>query len=284
MSPIQDHLEDVFEELLNTPDKPQIRFSGLDYLTDKLWGLKEQELVVIGARTSQGKTTFSLQICLGAAMAGIPVLVLSLEMTVSAMVKRLFCQYCNIDGDYLRRGKFKNDKLLQEKYTKFSGILKDKKLMLVCGVGYDFHEIIEAIELLQETPKIVVVDYIQAIRTKAGEARDCFNEYIRAFRQLAIDNKFCGILCSQINREAHNSKSNIPYMSQLKSTGCLEEHADKVLLLHWPHFYENDKDKNEFVVYAAKNREGNTGLCNISFNAETGKFFDNKDKLLRGEL
>lgn len=62
------------------------------------------------------------------------------------------------------------------------------------------------------------------------------------------------------------------------NTGFLEEHADVVLLLHWPKLYDANVDKNHFEINLAKNKLGATGFLNVRYYPEYFMFreIDNK--------
>ena len=273
--PIKEYLLPITDEFVSRGKAPKIPITTLKQLNSKLWGLKEGELVIVGARTSQGKSALVAQIALDVAMnSEFPVLFLSLEMNVESIIERMFCNVMSIDNYELLTGKYNTNSEIQKAWGKFCNQIDRVKLMVTNGIGYSFDEIIKVVEVMTPTPKVVIVDYIQAIRTSANTSREQTNEYIRMFRQLAIEKKFCGILCSQVNRGASQNSGNEPNMAQLKNTGVLEEHSDKVLLLHWANHYDEGCPQSEYKVILSKNRNGRTGELKLYFEPQYYRFSD----------
>lgn len=270
--PIRAYLSNIHKDFEERAENPKLPINTLPTFNRKIWGLREG-LTIIGARTSQGKSALALQIAYDLADQGIPVLFLSLEMTVEALIERLFCNVMCVDNYDILTGKFKKEPEIQAEWRSFTDIVSKIPLLITCGVGKNFGEINKIIEMIAPRPKVVIVDYIQAVATRSGASREMINEYIRFFRQLALEHKFAGVLCSQINRGAIENRNNEPHLSQLKETGVLEEHADTVLLLHWQNFYIKDPQKeNEFKVIIAKQRNGRTGEHTVIFRPQYYKF------------
>jgi replicative DNA helicase len=220
-----------------------------------------------------GKSALALQMAIDLALQNKRILFLSLEMTVESMVERLFCNQYDVDNFDVLQGKLKINKDIASKWISFKDRIKDIPLILTCGIGMNFQEVTDVIEHLEEKPDVIFVDYVQAIRINRSE-REVLNEYIRHFRGLCVFNKIAGVLCSQSNRQTFDDDNKRPTLANLKGTGFLEEHADCVILLHWPHFYDNSKNQNEYIVDIAKQRNGRTGECVLHYKPEYYKFYD----------
>ncbi len=161
---------------------------------------------------------------------------------------------------------------MQNKWDSFCNDLRKTKLLVTEGIGKTFPEIFEITENVNPVPKVVILDYVQAIKISSRDERLEIDEYLRQFRQYAIEKGFCGIVCSQINRVGLQDDKK-PALGNLKSTGKLEEFADKVFLLHWDYFYNKQAaDPSEYLVSVAKNRNGRTGIHKIRFSPEFYSF------------
>ena len=276
VKPVAEFLDGVETELLSRADEPPLSLRSLPIFNKKIWGLK-YGLTILGARTSMGKSALALQMALDLALQSKKVLFLSLEMTLEAMTERLFCNKKEVDNFEVLTGKLKTDSVIARKWIAFKDELKDIPLILTCGIGMDFSEITDVIEHLEEKPDLIFVDYVQAIRITRNE-RDALNEYIRHFRGLCIQNKIAGVLCSQSNRQTFEDNNKRPTLANLKGTGFLEQHADCVILLHWPHFYDNSKNENEYIVDIAKQRNGRTGECQFHYKPQYYKFYEIEER------
>ena len=83
------------------------------------------------------------------------------------------------------------------------------------------------------------------------------------------------VLLAQINRNADNRSSSKPALSDLKSTGSLEEDSDIVLIGHRPYPYtKKDEDKDIAFWEIAKHRGGLTWNIEMKWDAKTTTFYE----------
>ena len=276
---ISEWLNPLGEELYRRKDTPDLPLTSLPEFNKLIWGIRPKALTIIGARTSQGKSSFALQIAYDLSASGKSVWLLSLEMDVPSLIERLFCHVMEVDNVSVLTGQFKMDKGIQQKYLKFKELMQDSKLVLTCGLGKTWEEIESVIETIKDKPDVIIVDYVQNIVMKSGDTRETINEYIRKFRNMAVTYGFAGILCSQINRGAEQQKDNEPSISQLKESGFLEESADVVMLLHWKAFYSgNTEGSSDYSILVAKNRNGKTGRFPIIYTPKFYRFTEKGTK------
>jgi len=273
-------LPSVKAELEARGDTPDLAITSLPDFNDKIWGLKKG-LTIIGGRTSQGKSSLALQMAYDLADQKKDVVFLSLEMTTESLIERLFCNIERVDNYEMLRGKLKTEPFYQEKWGRFEKFM-DIPLKLSCGLGKTFNQINEVIELLEPKPKVVIVDYIQAIKKTSNERLE-MDDYITRFRELCLYHGIAGILVSQNSRKVFDEDTKQPSLANLKGTGGLEESADTVILLFWPHFYNENLDRNIYKIIVAKQRNGRTGEHLVNFIPENYLFteltLEQKEKL-----
>ncbi len=268
---IRDSLLSVGEELSQRGTEPQYGLKTLPVLNRMIWGIQPKKLYVIGARTSQGKSSLVLQIAWDLALQKHEVLFISLEMTIEEMVERLFCMSCEVNNEKLLTGRFKDH---AKEWGEFHAQVASMPLVLSEGIGKTWKDIQYLLDQISTKPKVIILDYIQCIKGVGLEKREAIDEYIRQFRQMAIEYNFTAILCSQVNRAGIDSKEKVPGLHHLKDSGFLEEHADKVILLHYPYAYEKTEEKFKYVMIVAKNRNGQTGPVEIYFKPQFYRFYD----------
>ena len=260
---LRQHLPGTYKKLVSRGKNPKLPLKTLPGFNRKIWGL-HTGLTVIGSRTSQGKSSFSLQIAYDLASQNFPVLFLSLEMDEESLVERLFCNSKKVDNFDLLTGKINNEDI-KSKWDEFSEEIKTIPLLITNGIGKTFSELTELVEIMNPKPKVIIIDYIQVIKQVRDE-REVLNEYLRNLRQYCVENDIAGVICSQSNRQTLQDKGREPTLNTLKGTGVLEEISDVVLLLHWDNFYTKDPDTfNNFKIIVAKNRNGMTGSYEVSF-------------------
>ena len=84
--------------------------SGIKDLDAKTSGFQKGDMVLIAARPSMGKTTFSLNIAENAALKeGKSVVIFSLEMSKEQLAYKLLCSQANVDMLKLRTGNLEDD-------------------------------------------------------------------------------------------------------------------------------------------------------------------------------
>lgn len=268
--------EPLIKELSNRTSKPEIQITNLPSLSKLTWGIRKRKLTVIGARPSHGKSAFAVQLCYDIALQDKNVVFFSLEMENLECAERILAHDLEIHNKALQCGQGYK---LKERAELLAHKMKQKKLFISDCIGKTWQEINSLIEIWHDNktvPDMVVIDYIQNIKG-VGNAKEAMDEYIRKFREMAIRYNFAGVLCSQINRASQDGDDKSPMLHQLKGTGFLEEHADVVLLLHWPYKYDDKKDKYHFEINVAKNKLGDTGWLSIKYEPEFFKFSEVKN-------
>ena len=284
VKPLTAYLSDITKDFETRGDKPKLSIESLPDFNEKIWGLRERELVVLGGRPSNGKSALAVQIAVDIAQQDLPVLFLSLETTVEKIQERLFCNLFHVINSDLQRAGYKNSAEIQDKWKRYKKAVEDIQLLVTCGVGSTYREVIHLVELLNPAPKVVIVDYIQTTKSMSDKRRNEIDEYTRQFRQLAIEKQFCGVLVSQVNRSATQQKDSVPNMAMLKESGVLEEHADLVVLCHFPFQSNKDKDPNVLHLMVEKSKDGPTGTHPVYFRPEFYKFreFSDNEKTMHG--
>lgn len=252
---------------------PEIEISTLPKLSTMLFGLHRQEMMILGARTSQGKTAFALQLAYDAAKQGKRVYFFSLEMSPESLVERLFCQTAQIPNHDL----LYHPERYSDQADQFKTFLADLPLVIVHNIGWNINELWRAIS---ELPKadVVIVDYVQMIRNFENNKLESISQYTIKFREMCQKGNFSGILVSQVNRGAMEQMSTKePQLWLLKGSGALEENCDTCILLHWDYIYTSNQNKyNDFSVLVAKQRNGMTGKLVINFLPHFYKFEEKK--------
>ena len=134
--------------------------------------------------------------------------------------------------------------------------------------------------------QVVMVDYLGLLSAADRKA----SEYERItqvsgdLKRLAKRLNCVVIALCQLNREsATASVDSHPKLSQLRSSGAIEQDADGVLLLHRPEYGQSETQRNpaepqEFFIDVAKNRHGRTGTAELAWYAPVNRFVDNAGK------
>lgn len=247
---------------------PELPLSFLPGMNKKIWGLKKGKLVVVGGRTSQGKSVFLLQSAYSLVKAGKKVVFISLEMTLEVCVLRIMNAECDIDNWCNIAGMSEADyAMYKQKITKFHKELDETNFVFVEGYGGTFDEIFNILEGLGVDVDAVFIDYVQMTSQPGKNDKHAIDEYIKKLRNYAIKKNFCAVIGSQINRGTHDGhKVRKPEMWELKSSGALEEICDMCILVHWQYHYTRETEiYNDYWIRVAKNRDGRTGVFDCQY-------------------
>lgn len=261
--------------LAERAEQPKIPLRMLPRLNQKIWGLHSKKLTIIGGRPGNGKSAFALQTAWDVASQGFSVLFLSLEMYEEDIIERLFCLTQKIDNFELLKGNY--EKFLPQWHA-FESELDGKRLVITDMLGKTWQEIDKYLHILTTKPSVIIIDHLQEARSALlRNQKEIIEEYLKRLRLMAIKDNIALVICSQINRASQDEKVGAePQLHHLKYSGYIEEGADIIILLHWPHHYSKGGDENKFVLNVAKNRNGRTGWINIRFKPEHYWFYEEK--------
>jgi replicative DNA helicase len=250
--------------------------SGFHDLDDFTNGFHADQLIIVAARPSMGKTALMLNICDHAAITlKVPVLVVSLEMGHLEIGERLLCSRSRVDGHKLRTGHGLD-------YRELNKLGKAFGEMVAAPIFVDDTPARNMLQItamarrlkLRQDLGLIVVDYIQLIDSE--DSRDSRQEQIakisRRLKTLARELHVPVVALSQLNRAVESREDRRPRMADLRESGAIEQDADMVLLLHRPEYYDPNDQPGIAEVIVAKNRNGPTGSTRLTFLKNLTRF------------
>ncbi len=252
-------------------------FYDLDFY---LAGLQKSDLIVLAARPSLGKTALALNIAKHVAQhEKVPVGIFSIEMAKEQIVDRLIASEAGVNLWKLRTGKLSFE-----------------------GDGNDFEKIAVALDHLSQAPiyiddipsptilqmramarrmraehglGLLVVDYLQLIRpTRPNDSEvQQITEISRNLKALAKELNIPILALSQLSRNSEMRTDQRPKLSDLRSSGSIEQDADVVLLIYREDKVKKDSEKKGIVeIMIEKHRNGPTGRVELFFDEESASF------------
>lgn len=254
-------------------------YPDLDKLTS---GLQPQDLIILAARPSMGKTAFALMLAEQVAKAGGVVGVFSLEMSKESLAVRLLCAHCNIDAQAFRNGYISRSqwKLIAEGQQRLSK-------MRIFIDSPDFATTLEmrakSRRLVAEQKKLdlIIVDYLQLMvgSSSRWESRQQEVSGIsRELKSLAKELNVPLVALSQLSRGPESRSDHRPLISDLRESGALEQDADVVAFVHReiqyvpPEERDSHPDRNKSEIIVAKQRNGPTGTVHLHFTPSSMRF------------
>jgi replicative DNA helicase len=252
--------------------------SGLGDIDSFTDGFQPQELILIGARSSMGKTSIALQICDHIATSwGKPSLFVSLEMNEFLLSERVLITRAKVDGHKVRTGQ----ELTPDEDRKIRVAAAEIEagsgpIHILVRPSRNIVQIANEVRAIKarRSVEFVVVDYVQIIDSdnpREGEVQ-ALSKISAILKDLARTLNVPLIVISQLNRGLENREDKTPRMSDLRGSGALEQDADIILLLHRPEYFDATDRPGMAQLVIAKNRNGRTGSIDLVFRKELMRF------------
>lgn len=276
---------DAIEALQNGEATPRVK-TGIKALDAMVLGLEKQDLCVIAARPSMGKTALALGIAIDAALSQqIPTLVFSFEMSRQSLMLRAISHEARVDAKAIRGGLTLTPED-HERIGTAAGQLNGARLFI--DDSYDSHIAPVSSRIRRAVAKegvgLVVIDYLQLMQAPGDSRVLQIGAITRALKILAKQCDIPIILLSQLNRGPEGRSDKRPLLSDLRESGDIEQDADQVWMLYRPAYYLSDEEKEGPVaggrslgmseVLVRKNRNGETGKVPVFFHDVYARFED----------
>jgi len=249
-------------------------FERLDELTS---GLQNNDLIVLAARPSMGKTALALNIAQHVATrAGRTVGVFSLEMSKEQLFLRMLCAQARVDAHRLRTGR-----LGKEEWTRLTlafGELTEAKIFIDDTPGLSIFEMRAKSRRLKAERglDLLIVDYLQLMRgrTRYENRTQEVSDISRSLKGLAKELNLPLIALSQLSRAPEQrGGEHKPQLSDLRESGAIEQDADVVMFIYREEVYKpTEENQGMAKLLIEKQRNGPTGAVDLAFIREFTKF------------
>ena len=235
---------------------------------DREGGLPNNAFIVVGAKSSHGKTSFANYLALQAMKQGKRVAYYSMEMTNLELTQRLLSMECRVNVNALARLKLEPEQEVRAFHAIDTMIANN-------AVNFNFDErgvnhldrMLQSIRVLKRTRglDLVVVDYIQLLGidpiTRDENTTKLIGRASHAFKDISRDLGVTILCLSQINRNV----TGRPTRANLRDSGEIDEASDLTIILYrpeadkvesYPDKYVNVSVKNTMLVDVNKFRNG----------------------------
>lgn len=278
---------DDLAQIVEDNQHDQTRHEGLPCgipQVDEMGGLPADGLVVVGAKSSHGKTSFATTLALNALKRGKRIAFYSMEMSLQKVTSRILAMESGVSSNAIQR-----QKLLADELQKVRDTIVRLKATIANQFYFDNRSIrdldalVLSIRALKKTSSIdcVVVDYLQLMNESPGHRSENTNKLLgniaHRLHEVAQDLGITVILLSQINRNVTGE----PTMAHLRDSGEIAEAADMVIILYNADFehttlpkpYETVDPKGRILVKLEKNRDGATQSFLLGFSSAETRMF-----------
>ena len=283
LQPLNELLTESFENLEKlSKERSEVTglatgFDDLDRLTA---GLQKQNLFIIAARPSMGKSGLALGIAEYVAIdTRKPVLLFSLEMSKTEIVNRMLSSQARIESGRLRTGRL--DDPHWRALGEALGRMNDAPLYIDDTPSITMLEIRAKARRLDQRMKsagglsLIVVDYLQLMSSnrRTDNRVQEVAEFSRGLKMLAKELDVPVVALSQLSRQPEARTDKRPMLSDLRESGSIEQDADIVGFIYRDEVYDNESpDKGTAELIIAKHRNGAVGKVQLAFLAHYAKF------------
>jgi len=264
--------------------------TGYDRFDEFTSGFQPQDLIIIAARPSMGKTSFMMNIAEAIAIpdrAGQArlashrlhsVAVFSLEMSKEQIGLRMLSSESGVSNHLIRGGMLseRNWRDLAEASTR----LAKAKIFVDDTPGIDVMELrAKARRLKMEAGvDIVMIDYLQlmSVKGKVESRNQEISQISRGLKAVAKELNLPLISLSQLSRRPEQrTGDHRPQLADLRESGSIEQDADLVAFIYRDEVYNKDtEEKGIAEIIIAKQRNGPIGDFKLVFRNDITKFFN----------
>jgi replicative DNA helicase len=264
--------------------------TGYDRFNEYTSGFQPQELIILAARPSMGKTSFMMNIAEAIAIpdrAGTPraraqrlysVGVFSLEMSREQIGLRILSSESGVPNHLIRGG------MLSERnwrdLAEASARLAKAKIFVDDTPGIDVMEMrAKARRLKMEVGlDLIMIDYLQlmSVRGKVESRNQEISQISRGLKAVAKELNVPLVSLSQLSRRPEQrTGDHRPQLADLRESGSIEQDADLVAFIYRDEVYNRDtEEKGIAEIIIAKQRNGPIGDFKLVFRNDITKFFN----------
>lgn len=248
-------------------------FTSLDEMTA---GLHPSDLVLIAARTSQGKTALAMNIARNVGCTH-NVMVFSLEMSKEQLFLRMLASESRVNSHDLRTGDIKDRDWprLADAIT----VLSELNIYIDDTPSIGVREVRARARQLRTdrgSLGLIIIDYIQLMRGRGrfDNRQQEIGTISRGLKAVGKELKVPVIALAQLSRAMEagpGKKARRPQLSDLRESGDLENDADLVLFIYRPEPKDDEPvDQAELII--GKQRNGPVGMVKVAWDASCVTF------------
>lgn len=234
-------------------------------------GLQKQDLIILAARPSMGKTAAMMRIIEAAALQDeLPnVLVFSIEMPSASLTERMTASIGRIPLDNMRTGRLDDD---------WSRLIAATSKLATANIHYcdsstlslaEMRTIIRNVERDHGKLSLITVDYLQLINEGGESQTHSIAKISTGLKKIAKDFDVPMLALSQLNRDLEKRGDKRPIMADLRQSGQIEQDADLIIFLYRDEVYNPQGDQAGIMeIIVGKHRNGELGIVRAAYLGE----------------
>lgn len=260
--------------------------TGYDRFNEMTSGFQKQDLVILAARPSMGKTSLMLNIAESLAVPGkggdqdeqFSVGIFSLEMSKEQIGLRILSSEANVSSQLIRGGMLseKNWRDLAEAAARIA----KAPIWVDDTPGIDILEMRSRARQLKREHRLdmIMVDYLQlmTIKGRIESRQQEVSQISRGLKAVAKELDVPLLSLSQLSRRSEQrTGDHRPQLADLRESGAIEQDADVVFFIYRDEVYNKEtEDKGIAEIIIAKQRNGPIGDFKLVFRNDITKFYN----------
>jgi replicative DNA helicase len=258
--------------------------SCLKEINKNLMGYCSPDLIIVGARPGEGKTTLAVNEAFNIAKSGTPVLFFSMEMKGMQIASKVLSSLAETDIKSIRSGRIVDDKFTEVAYHTEKSLNIPFYIVDASGLSTMEIKAITKSAIKEYGVKMIFVDYIQiskGSKAKYSTREEEVSDIAKDLKGIAME---CDIPVMALSQMARLEKGTyrLPQLSDLKESGGLEANADIVIFPSRPFHhgvtevkgFDIQFSESDALIIIAKYRLGFCGATLVIFEGEFNRFRD----------
>lgn len=273
---------DRFREFMARGGRPEIS-TGYRKLDGIMHGILPNRLVVVGARTKQGKTTFGLNIAKQVAEQGHDAAIFTFESSRSSLLQKLISNYSGVDS---QRFVYWDGATMPENQVQSIEDAAERVRNLplhIDGSKPNLEYVVNRCRQLKAVNPdlaLVVVDGLQSFKYEPYKSKaDTYYEVLTRLKEMAGDLRLTVMLNAQLKMDVEKRPNKRPIgLSDFSDTKGVAEVADTAIMLYRPAAYwpEDPSHKNRLYIDPVAMREGDASKrsCEMKLVLPTSRLYN----------
>lgn len=264
---------ELYNEISQRQESKMLYATGFPEFDKITAGFQLGDLFIVAGRPSSGKTSWAAQTAIYQTIEhSTPVLFCSYEMRSKAIVTRMLTSELDLSYQQLSR-----DVLNQEQLKQLNGVVDIYQgvPLWITDKPHNIKELKGLVGYMKRKYdiKLVYIDFLTIIPPDRRYNSDYeqVTETVREIKRIATTYEVCIVLLSQMSRASERRNNPRPIMSDLRSSGEIEQTADIVTFLYRP----DDGDggySNQTTLILAKQRNGPIGDFLLKMDGKKFRF------------
>ncbi|KAA8750056.1 replicative DNA helicase [Paenibacillus sp. UASWS1643] len=240
-------------------------------------GHQKQDLIIVAARPSMGKSAWMCNDAFASTEDGTAALMISGEDKSINMLERMISAVGRIELSRMKSGQMRESDW--NKYLLALELIGERNIFIDDTVSPKIEAIRAMVaEMVKIYPKMILyVDYLQHLTTneKFRSNAEKYAHISAELKKIARDFDIPVVALAAMNREVEKKQDKRPSMSDIRDCGNIESDGDVIILLHREDYYDaSSRRKGLIDLIVAKGRNAGTGTVSMVFDKPFMKFLN----------